>query len=500
MIPLNTKWAVVVVLGLGLRTVGQTSAGASDNSSQQGTPPVPAYGQANPSVMSGQNPPISALDAPSLEPNLQPRSMLVGGVVASESLDTNVNQTPGASTDFHSVTRLFGGLTMQRVWERYNFGAAYIGGAGFYPSASPLVRNIQEVQAQQSVLWKTGQATIRDSFSYLPEGSFGAGAYGGASGFQLGLGGLDQYGGLTGGSLGGHYGIVGAGQFGSLGQSPRINNVAIVDVIEELTPRSAITAAGSFGVIHFTDSNPDGFINSNQFGGDVGYNYALTLHDQVGAAYGFRAFRYPSGIGASGVDSHVFQGLYGHRISGRMDFIVGAGPQVTIIHGTSTTTEGQSTGSSTRVTASARASLRYRFQRAEASVSYLRIDTTGSGFFAGAEADIVRLSGSYEIARRWHARVDAGYSHNDRLQSLPAVPGQPTGVNAGAFDYIFAGAGLEREFNRNLAAFVSYQFNTQVFSDLQCNGLGNSQSCNNRTSRQVVQFGASWHFRPIRLD
>ena len=80
---------------------GQTSPAPQDN------PPAPAYGQATPSVMSAENPPVSALDAASLEPNLQPRSMLVGGLVGSESLDTNVNQDQG-DTSVHSVTRLSG--------------------------------------------------------------------------------------------------------------------------------------------------------------------------------------------------------------------------------------------------------------------------------------------------------------------------------------------------------------------------------------------------------
>lgn len=472
------KCVIAATIALCLRAGAQTAA---DSPVTQSSVPAPAYGQANAAVISPQNPPVSALDGPSLEPNLQPRSMLVGGVVGSEALDTNVNETANSSSSIHSVTRLLGGLTAQRLWERYNAAAAYVGGVGFYPNVNPTVRNIQELQGQGAMTWKTGQLTLRDSFSYLPDGTFGAGAYGGASGFQLGLGGLSQSSGLSGGSLGGHYGILGAGQYGSLGEVPRITNVTIADAIQELTPRSAITAAGSFGVIHFTGQNPSGFINSNQFGGDVGYSYAINRRDQVGIVYGFRAFRYPVALDVGGVDSHILQAIYGHRISGRMDLLIGAGPQWTII-------KVPNQGSTTQISVSARASLRYRFERAAAAVSYLRINTTGSGFFAGAESDIVRISGSYDLARRWHARLDAGFSHNDRLQATT----QP--VNAGSFDYLFAGAGLEREFNRNLGAFLAYQYNYQVFGN--CAGT----NCNNRTSRQVIQFGASWHFRPIRLD
>ena len=145
----------------------------------------------------------------------------------------------------HSVTRGLGGLTMQRLWSRYQLAAAYVGGVGYYNQAGQGLEQIQELQAQQTILWKTGQFSVRDSFSYLPEGTFGYGSYGGAGGFQLGLGGVGEGMGMLGSGFGGHLGNLWAlAQFGSLGQSPRITNVAVVDVVESLTPRSSVTAAG----------------------------------------------------------------------------------------------------------------------------------------------------------------------------------------------------------------------------------------------------------------
>lgn len=501
----STIWFAVALSLLCLRGAAQT--GTSDGAAQTGAPggtaqqntapqstaPAPAYGQATPSVFSIENPPVSSLDSAALEPNLRPRSMLQGGVVASEALDTNVNGDNGPdSSSLHSETRILGGLTAERLWERYSAAAAYVGGVGIYPNVNPQTRNIQEAQGQGTVQWKTGQVSLRDSFSYLPEGTFGAGTFGGASGFQLGLGGLSQMGDLSAGTLGGQFGFLGVGQFGSLGEAPRITNVTLADALQQLSPRSAVTAVGSYAIIHFTGDNKYDFINSDQIGADVGYSYALTPRDQVGAVYAFRAFLYPVSSGAGSVDSHIVQALYGHRISGRMDLILGAGPQVTIINAgpQSSSSSNLFTSSSTTVTASARASLRYRFERAGMALTYLRINTTGSGFFAGAESDLVRLAGTYDFARRWHGRLDVGASHNDRLQ------GATGGVNAGSFAYIFAGGGVEREFNRNLGAFVAYQYNVQIFGDL----TGCSLNCNNRASRQVIQFGASWHFRPIRLD
>src|SRR5262249_48645197 len=149
----------------------------------------------------------------------------------------------------------------------------------------------------QGIAWKTGQFYIRDSFSYLPEGAFGFATYGGATGFELGLGALGEGNGLVGVGLGGQYGILGSAQYGSLGQTPRITNVTVADVTQALSPRSSITAAGSYAFVHFTDNNFDNLINSHQAGAQFGYNYSLTPKDQIGFAYGYRDFVFPSEVG-----------------------------------------------------------------------------------------------------------------------------------------------------------------------------------------------------------
>jgi hypothetical protein len=471
----------LLLLAMGLAAAAQTTpdqnAPANPSATQQApAPPAPAYGTADVTA----NPPITALDAPSLEPNLQPRSMLVGGVQGSESIDTNVNEAFNTS-HVQSVTRLLGGLTMQRLWSRYNFGAAYIGGLGIYSTSDPTVRNIQEFQVQQGIAWKTGQFYLRDSFSYLPEGAFGFATYGGATGFELGLGALGEGNGLVGVGLGGQYGILGSSQFGSLGQTPRITNVTVADVVQALSPRSSITAAGSYALVHFTDNNVENLINSHQAGGQFGYNYALTPKDQLGVAYGYREFVFPSEVGADNISSHIVQVLYGHRITGRLDFVVGAGPQWTTIDNPLQHT--------TNLSGSGRFTLRYRWPRTTLALSYMAYDTAGSGFFAGAESQIARVGVGRQIARRWDARADVGFSHNRRLQDAAA------GIDATSFNYWFAGAGVRRAFTRNFGAFVSYQFNRQVFEGFDCTG----PNCNT-TQRHVVTFGADWHFRPIRLD
>jgi hypothetical protein len=466
-------------------TISVTAVWGQDQEPQtpedaQHTPPPAAFGQDTPPVVVNENPPISALDQPSLEPNIQPRSMLLGGIEASESIDSNIGSD--ARPAWHTVTRGLGGLTMQRLWNRYQFAAAYVGGIGYYNRAGEGLKQIHELQAQQTMLWRTGQLTFRDSFSYLPEGSFGYGAYGGAGGFQLGLGGIGEGMGMLSSGFGGHYGILGSQQYGSLGQAPRFTNVTVLDVVESLSPRSSVTAAGSYGIVHFTDDS-EGFISSRQAGGQAGYNYKLGPKDQTALSYGFQSFHFPGVMGADNINSHIVQGMYGHRVSGRMELIVGAGPQWTMI-------DDPLLGKSTRLTVSGRFSLRYRFRETSTTLSFERFNTNGSGFFAGAVSNIARAEASRKLGRRYSGQVNLGFAHNQRLQT------SLVGAASSSYNYAFAGLALRRQFGRNWGAFLAYQWNDQIFDTCPVVGTG----CNRISVRHVVTLGVDWHFRPIRID
>ena len=473
------KTICVLVLGMAGAAWAQDTP-APTPTDTPATPPPAAFGQDSSNVVVNDNPPISGLDQPSLEPNIQPRSMLIGGVEGSESLDSNIGSD--ARPSLHGVTRGLGGLTMQRLWSRYQLAAAYVGGVGYYNQAGQGLKQIQELQAQQTILWKTGQLNVRDSFSYLPEGSFGYGSYGGAGGFQLGLGGIGEGMGMLGSGFGGHYGILGSAQFGSLGQSPRITNVAVVDTVENLTPRSSITAAGSYGIVHFTDNTLD-LVNSRQVGAQVGYSRVLNPKDQLALMFGFQSFHFPGLIGTDNVDSDVVQVMYGHRVSGRMELILGAGPQWTQIHD-------PLAGDTTRLTASGRVSLRYRVRKANLSANFERFDTSGSGFFAGGQSDIASLAISRPLGRRYNAQANLGFAHTKRLQE------SSFGVNANSFNYMFAGFAVRRQFGYNWGAFLGYQWNDQIFDTCGTTGV----PCNRVSVRHVLTLGVDWHFRPIRLD
>jgi len=480
------KWrcyctALFLVLALGVSWAQDAGQQPGDSSQQPAdtAAPAPAFGQDNPPPQTYDNPPLSGLDTPSLEPHAAARSFLVPSVHVSESVDSNVGGTSGNSA-IHGVTRAVGSLMLQRMWRRYETRLDYSGGTAIYSGFNKTLNQIHKLDGEQRILWRTGQLALRDSFSYLPEGTFGYGSFGGAGAYLSGVGGV---GGTGGGVLGGAVGgIFGPGQFGSLGQQPRIINSAVVDITESLTPRSSATLAGGYGLVHFMGNNTAGLINSRQTSAQAGYNYQLNRKDQLALLYGFQDFHYPTVAGSSFL-THMTHVMYGHRISGRMSLLLGVGPQLTIINS-------PVFGSTRRLSVSGRASLQYRFPLASVALSYDRFNSNGSGFFLGAVSDVVRLEVSRPLGRLWDLNGDLGYSRNSHL--LPAV----AGVAAQSYQYIYAGGSAHRQLGRYFGLFFSYQYNDIRFDSSFCT----TGPCGNTSQRHVATVGLDWHPRPIRLD
>jgi hypothetical protein len=461
----------------------QTKDEAADQtpSAQAGSSAAPAAGSIDTQVTSEENPPISGLDQPSFESKILNRSFLLPALHASQALDTNAESEAGR-TRIEGVTRLLGSLTLQKLGSHSSLALDYLGGVALYSSRSIGSNQIQQVDFTDRLQWRTGYITFRDSFSYLPEGSFGYGAYGG-TGAASGTG----FGGVGGGLPGGGFsGFFGGGQFGAIGQVPRVNNTSIVDVVQALSRRSSLTLAGAFSLVHFSD-NPQGFINSQQVSGQAGYSYQISRKDQVALLYGYQAFRYPAAVGVN-FNSHVINVLFSRRISGRMDLVLGGGPQLTHVNSVLG-------GVTDNWSASGRATLRYRFKLTTAELSYHHYNTTGSGFFGGAKSDIARIGLRRSFGLRWEGRTDIGYTHNTRL--APTLLG---GISADSFNYVFVGAALRRQFSRTFDGFVSYQFNDLNFNSATgplCALVG---PCDRSSQRHVATIGIDWHPRPIRID
>lgn len=484
-----------------------TPGGAGDSGQAQGqiqqeqepqpVSPIPAYGEENAPPPVSENPPISGLDLPSLEPHAAPLSYLQPGATASETADSNVLSGVGGQS-FISVTRAVGSMTLQRLWSHYDLAADYFGGAAYYHEAGLGWKALQQADIDQKITWKRGELSLRDSFSYLPEGNFGS-PYGSQGSQGIASLGTSAFGSFWGGS-----------ELGTYGLNSRIMNVSIGDISENLTPKSSVTAAAGYALTHFYGPPPQSaglivpatLIGSSQFSAQVGYDRILTPATQVAVVYGYQGFDFT--VFGSAFHSNIVQLMYGHRITGRLDFLIAAGPQFThlVINNSP----------DFRVDAAGQMRFRYRFSRGSIDLSYQRFLTGGSGIFAGAESDIAQLSGERRLTRVWDAFADIGYAHNKRFQSLsllqelscvnPGVPnpsGLPScpGVDANTFNYGFIGGGVHRAFGHDFHGFASYQFNKLSFDHSYCGGLS---ACNRIGNRQVITIGLDWTPRPIRLD
>jgi len=234
------------------------------------------------------------VDEPGLDLHPASRSFISPALQASESADTNAENDLGTSS-VSSVARVIGALDLQQFWPKSDLILEYLGGGAFYSSPSD-VKQMEAFGLEAVTRWRTGQVTLRDAFSYLPDGSFELG-FGGNPGLGIATsGGIGS--GESGGGLPGTH-VFGTGQFGAVGNIPRLTNTAILDAVQAINPVSAFTVAGGFSNAHFYDSadctnNPllVCLINSDQVTIEGGYSHLMNRHDQIGLVYAIRCFSF----------------------------------------------------------------------------------------------------------------------------------------------------------------------------------------------------------------
>jgi len=483
--------AVVLSAAFAVRAQDTDRQGQPATTEQPTTAPPAAFGQEPSAAPVSQAPPLTGLDEAALEPNISARSFLAPSFSISEFADTNASNVLGGKRTWTGVTHLQGSVALQRLWSRYQTELDYVGGASIF-DRSLNTTQVHRLYFDQRFLWRTGVLQVRDVATYLPEGSFGFGGFGGNAGGGVGLGGSGGGGGgFGGGTFGGGGGSGGGGQFpefggttfGGVGNIPRLTNTAILDIQQRLNPRSAVTLAGAYGLLHFTHSAPN-LINSRQVSGQAGYNYSLSRRSTLAAMYGYRSFSFPS-QGGGMFQTHVVHALYGYQLSGRMNLVLGGGPQYIRF-------SSPVNGSAHRVSGSGRATLQYRFSRASLGLNYDHYTSSGSGFFAGAETDLVRLTALRQMGRLWTLSAEVGYNHNRRLQQ------SLLGANARSYNTGVGGVHLARIFGRTLTGYVFYYFTEVEFSNSVC--VAGTTSCGRVSNRNIAGIGLNWHPQAIRLD
>jgi len=263
----------------------------------------------------------------------------------------------------------------------------------------------------------------------------------------------------------------------------------------QITRRSSVTASGSYGILHYTDS---GNIDTHSVFGSLGFNYKATKKDTVGFFYQIATYHFPGSPEAFG--TQTVSAAYARKITGRLALSLYGGPQFTSSRipfnttSTGTTLTGTtSTGPTSMTNGYASAFLNYALTNGGVSARYIHGVSGGSGVLTGSLLDEVGVSGSRRLTRQWHGNINFGYAHNRTLatSSAPTPGGNPS------YDSWYAGAGLGRPFGRNFTLFLSYYANIETHNpNCTTPGCGTSAT----TSSQFVAVNIRWHPRPFAFE
>ena len=304
--------AVFLTAGAGTRVgaAGQSSSAPPASSSSPadqsaGAPPAATVPAAGPDI---ENPPLSGLDEPTSEPAFGGRSYLVPGIQLSESVNSTSSGLNSKTSGVDEVRPRPGfarsAEDLEKVPARSGLHCRRHGLPGPHSPGPPgQCLSDPHLAIDQRILWRTGQFAFRDSFSYLPEGSFGFGSFGGAGGStgRPWEAEVPEDGAGTGSAAASPEVFPAAdlwrrSTIGSIGIQPRINNLSVVDVTQSLSPRSTVVVAVAYDYTDFLKNAQSSLslINSQMSSGQIGYDYLLNRHDRMSATYAYQNFHFPS--------------------------------------------------------------------------------------------------------------------------------------------------------------------------------------------------------------
>ena len=478
-------------------TQPQQPAQSSDENSdkktqdQLPTPPVVA-GTSNDAPLTGASQPIIGLVAA--------RSYVIPSVFFFGQVDSNGYNTFGNSSSYHfaSINSLMGSLAVQKVGRASQLDLGYLGGGSFSNQGGAYNSTTHEAAASE--LWSRGRwdGFIVDKFIYSSQASY----LGGATPFDVAR--LNTVAGLadTGPVILRNSFLPGQGIFTSYG--PRLSNALVAQVNNHLSRRTFFTLVGHYDVLHFYNSTAANqlfglqttglkLINSTAAGFQTGVGYQRSRRDTFAVVYRFNDLWF-GGLPAS-VRDNVFEVAYQRQVGERFLLQIGAGPEVSFIHGLSLT--GSAVPSNTRFSWSVDSLLHYQMSRATGvTAGYNHFLSSGSGVFLGAITDRVFAGLNRQLSRVWTLDVTTNYAHNQNLIPLFSTTTVTAPPNA-TFDSVYGGVEIRRRFGRDSELFFGYLGRYQTSSFTLCpQGI----CLGSDLVGHQVNFGFAWHLKPVPID
>ena len=444
-------------------------------------PPKPA-GQAYPPLVSGEDDVRPESRPRALKPDENPltgveqltlgtresRSYWMPGFQFANTFQNN-GLSSAKSGDWNSVSYFLGSLSVYDSWRRAQLTMNYSGGGSASNSSDLLNGSIHQLAFTQQFSWRRWRLLFADQFSYLPESSFG---FGGVSNTSLpGVG--PSFGAGVPGVLTNY--VPSQGIF--TGSGSRYSNSPIIQVEYLVSPRTSLTAAGSYGILRFAKA---GNVEGNDAISNLGYNYRLSERNTIGLQYRFSDYRFLGNPQA--LNDHAAQIGYGRKITGRLALDVFGGPEVT-------TYRLPIGGATHRVAFSGQATLNYNFEKTGLRLTYLHGLSNGSGVLIGSNADQLQTQLFRPLARRWQGNVGFGYSRNRQITS------GPIGSPLQDFDTWFGSAGLSYALGRTANFSLSYTGRFQYGNQAFCVNL----NCGSSYTQHQIWVGFQWSTRPFLI-
>jgi len=401
------------------------------------------------------------------------RSYILSSFSVYEAGDTNARLQASTVPNLQFATIPAASIDLNKVGSANQIGLSYNGGGLIYSSDLSQSATFQYLGLSDTYSARRWKLLVADRFSYLPEATTGFGGIGMSGSFNnaqtLGL--SSGFGALN--------PIAVPGQSILAGTAGTITNVGLGQVQYTVSPRSSISAFGSYGTYHYEQT---GLAGGNDSMFSVSYDRSVTSRDTLSVSYSFVATRFSAGTVQ--INENLWRLGYGHRVTDRLTLTLLAGPEW-ISSAVQTIP-----GVNQQWTYVVQGSLRYQLPRTGLSVAYLHYTTAGSGVYYGAQTDTVNGAISQELSRKWTLSLFGNYSRNSALGSFSV---NPNVGNPGTVNYETGSFRLSRIFGRSTRAFIVYTLEHQQSATAVPGAAGRV------IIRQIFGIGFEFHPRPWAL-
>jgi hypothetical protein len=456
---------------------------APDQSTTQSQGPIPAYRSPLAGATSNDDEDTNTQLAPDTTPVTGAQNFSLGTPLVhsywqphvdfSTTVDSNPTESTASGSNWGTWTSISGGVDVHRASPSNDLELSYVGGGSISDNTNASNGVVQELNFSNKHQFRRWNLSIFENLNYLPESAFGFNGLGA---------------GVPGGGVGGG-GAFDPGQSLLTGRGQNLGNTFETEADVFLSARTSLTFIGGYSSLKYFDSD---LLNYGSVDARVGYNYLLDRKNTVGVDYTYLQYNY-SNFDQS-ITTHTVQLTYGRRVTGRLAFQLGVGPEIDLLQtpiftnpgggGAGTSTE----NATTTVGWSLNTSLQYQLKRTALAVSFNHGLAGGSGIQAGAESNTASGTVTHGISRSLSGSILGGYSRSSGLTVVAAeTPFTQT------FDYWYGGGSLAYALNRSLAFTLSYQLQYQNSGA----GFCIDTTCGTSVVRHTISFGLNWRERPL---